>query len=285
MNPIELNLHNMPKLPARPRDCHKGQLGHVAILAGGKGMGGAGLLAAQASLRLGAGLVSLLSHPEHVAASLARQPEVMVYGVLQASDLLPVLQQATVLLLGPGLGQNGEALALLLQAAEQALPQIWDADALNLLAAHQGIWPSMAQRLLTPHPGEAARLLKCTVVEIQRNREQAARLLAQRYASVVVLKGFPSLIASPDGQLFICTHGHPVMAGPGFGDILGGALAALLAQGMSMLDAACLAVCLHACAGESLAGHGRGAAASDVLPPMRALLERWSPVGQAEHLH
>lgn len=275
---IELNEENLPRLLPRTRDCHKGQLGHALILAGGEGMGGAGLLASQACLRLGAGLVTLATHPQHVAASLARQPEVMVRGVRSSTDLQQVLPQATVLLLGPGLGQSRAAQSLLQQAAQPDVSQVWDADALNLLAANPAHWPEVAQRILTPHPGEAARLLGCTTADIQQDRERAARELACRYASVVVLKGYPSLIAEPSGRLSVCEHGHPVMAGPGFGDVLGGVVAALLAQGMQLADAACLAVWLHARAGEQLATEGRGVVAGDLIAPMRILLEGLNPV-------
>ncbi len=278
MTAIELNTENLPHLAPRPRDCHKGQLGHVVVLAGGPGMGGAGLLASQASLRLGAGLVTLLTHPDHVAASLARQPEVMVRGITSASEIEPILQQASVLLLGPGLGQASAAGSLLQEAAEQPKIQIWDADALNLLAKQPENFTVTGSRILTPHPGEAARLLCCTVDAIQSGREQAALQLARDYASVVILKGYPSLIADPQGRLRVCHHGHPVMAGPGFGDVLGGVLAAFLAQGMTPLAASVLAVWLHARAGEQLAARGRGVVASDLLQPMRELLQEWSPV-------
>lgn len=280
MAAIELNENNLPRLAPRAVDCHKGQLGHAVILAGAPGMGGAGLLAAQACLRLGAGLVSLLTSPEQVSASLARQPEVMVHGVTEMEQLQPVLQQATTLLLGPGIGQTTTAIKMLQQAAALPVAQIWDADSLNLLARHSADFTAEGVRILTPHPGEAARLLDCSVASVQADREQAALQLARRYNSLVLLKGFGSLIADPGGQLLICRHGHPVMAGPGFGDVLGGVIAALLAQGMAPLDATCLAVWLHARAGEELAGEGRGVVASDLLSPMRRLLQDWSPVTQ-----
>lgn len=278
MAAIELNESNLARLAPRAMDCHKGQLGHAVILAGAPGMGGAGLLAAQTCLRLGAGLVSLLTSPEHVAASLARQPEVMVHGVTGLGQLQPVLQQATVLLLGPGIGRATTASKMLQQAAALPVTQIWDADALNLLASHPDDFAAEGVRILTPHPGEAARLLNRSVAEVQADREQVALQLARQYNSLIVLKGFGSLIAAPEGQLLVCRRGHPVMAGPGFGDVLGGAIAALLAQGMAPLDAACLAVWLHARAGELLSGEGRGVVASDLLVPMRSLLQDWSPV-------
>lgn len=275
---IELNESSLPKLAPRPRDCHKGQLGHAVILAGGTGMGGAGLLAAQACLRLGAGLVSLLTHPEHVTASLTRQPEVMVHGVTDADGLQPLFRQASVLLLGPGLGRSEPAAAMLNVAARVPVVQIWDADALNMLAGQPERFAAGGPRILTPHPGEAARLLGCDTAQVQQQREQAAVQLAEKYQAVVVLKGYPSLIADTRGTLLVCRHGHPVMAGPGFGDVLGGVMTALLAQGMAAADAACLAVWLHARAGEQLAAQGRGVLASDLLALMRELLEDWSPV-------
>lgn len=273
-----LNQENLPKLPPRKRDCHKGQLGHVVVLAGAEGMGGAGLLAAQAALRLGAGLVSLLTHSRHIAASLARQPEIMVHDMAGNHSTQSVLKQATVVLAGPGLGQAPEQLALLRQVALLDVPQVWDADALNMLSMQAENIPQVGLRIITPHPGEAARLLGCTIADIQDNRAVSAQMLSRRYGSVVVLKGYPSLIASSDGCVFACNHGHPVMAGPGFGDVLGGVSAAFIAQGMELFDAACLAVWLHARAGEQLATHGRGVVAGDLLQPMRSLLEKWSPV-------
>lgn len=268
---------NVPQLAPRPRDCHKGDLGHALVVAGGTGMGGAGLLAAQSCLRLGAGLVSLATLAEHRTASLARQPEVMVKAVLTGSDLQPLLQQASVVLIGPGLGQGQWAQALLSAVASTPLPQVWDADALNLLAQDKPRWCAERAWVLTPHPGEAARLLGCKVDQVQSQREVSALALARAYHAVVVLKGANTLIASPTQGIKRCTHGHPVMAGAGFGDVLGGVIAAFIAQGLSVFEASCLAVLIHAQAGEQLASEGRGVAASDLYPRMRALLEELNP--------
>lgn len=273
-----LNEDQLVSLPPRARDCHKGQLGHVLVVAGGIGMGGAGLLASQSSLRLGAGLVSLATMAEHVSASLSRQPEIMVQAISCAQDLQPLLTQATVILVGPGLGQGQWAQDLLYAVACTKMIQIWDADALNLLAQNKSRRPPSQQWILTPHPGEAARLLNCSTQEVQAAREQAALALAERYQAIVVLKGAQSLIATPQQQLAVCPHGHPAMAGAGFGDVLGGVIAAFLAQGMSPFDACCLAVYVHARAGEECAVGGRGVAASDLLNPMRRELEKLSPI-------
>lgn len=269
---------NLPQLAARRRDCHKGQLGHVLVVAGGAGMGGAGLLTAQSSLRLGAGLVTLASMPEHVVASLCRQPEIMARAVTQAAHLRPLLDSCSVIVAGPGLGMTPWATELLAELVQQQQPQVWDADALNLLAARRAVRPAGARLVLTPHPGEAARLLGWSTAAVQQQRERAVQELAARYSAVVVLKGAQTLVADEAGQVCLCQRGHPVMAGAGFGDVLAGVIGALLAQGMADFDAACLAVYLHACAGEQLAVLGRGVVASDLLEPMRRLLQQHSPV-------
>jgi NAD(P)H-hydrate epimerase len=153
-------------------------------------------------------------------------------------------------------------------------PQVWDADALNLLAA--GAVKMPAGGVITPHPGEAARLLGVSVAEVQADRPAAARALARRYQAVCVLKGAGSLVADPDGQLLLCDRGHPAMAGAGLGDVLAGLIGALLAQGLPAMAAASLAVWLHASAGERLAEQGCGLAASDLCAAIRQLLQEQS---------
>lgn len=266
---------NLPRLAARPRTAHKGLFGRVLVVGGDRGLGGASLLAAQAALRGGAGLVSLASRAEHVSAALARLPEVMTQGVASANQLLALVANADVLVVGPGLGQQAWGRSLLSAAASRTLPQVWDADALNLLALGGVQLP--ADALLTPHPGEAARLLGMTTAQVQADRPSAALALAQRYQAVVVLKGAGSLIASADGRLALCDRGHPAMAGAGLGDVLAGLLGALRAQGLPAFEAACLGVWLHASAGERLAEQGRGLIASELLPAIRQLLEEVSP--------
>jgi ADP-dependent NAD(P)H-hydrate dehydratase / NAD(P)H-hydrate epimerase len=270
-----LDVANLPRLAPRVPTAHKGQFGHLLVVGCDLGMGGAALLGADAALRAGAGLVSLATREEHVAAALVRRPEVMCAGVLSANQLLPLLERADVCVVGPGLGQGAWGRGLLSAVAAVERPQVWDADALNLLAAGRVAAPRLG--VLTPHPGEAARLLGITTAEVQADRPAAARALAQRLGLVVVLKGAGSLIAAPDGRLALCDRGHPAMAGAGLGDVLAGLLGALLAQGLAPFEAACLAVWLHARAGERLAEQGRGLAAGDLPPAIRQLLEELCP--------
>jgi ADP-dependent NAD(P)H-hydrate dehydratase / NAD(P)H-hydrate epimerase len=267
---------NLPYVPMRARGVHKGQLGHVWVVGGERGYAGAGLLAAQSALRAGAGLVSLATRAEHLPAAQARLPEVMAVGVASGNQLLMLAASASasVWVVGPGLGQGPWGRSLLSVAATSAALQVWDADALNLLALGGVNLP--VGTVLTPHPGEAARLLGITSAEVQADRPAAAQALAQRYQTVCVLKGAGTLIAAPDGQLWLCDRGHPVMAGAGLGDVLAGLIAALLAQGLDPQQAAKLAVYLHACAGERLARQGCGLAASDLCAVIRELLQEQS---------
>ncbi|KRU84115.1 NAD(P)H-hydrate dehydratase, partial [Pseudomonas aeruginosa] len=267
---------DLPRLAARPRTAHKGLFGHLLVAGGDAGMGGAVLLAAESALRCGAGLVSAATRVEHVPALLGRCPEVMAHGVASANQLLALAERASVLVLGPGLGQRAWGRSLLSAARGRPLPQVWDADALNLLAL-EPVGAGPQAWILTPHPGEAARLLRRTTAQVQADRPAAALELARRYQAVVVLKGAGSLVASPDGRLAVCSRGHPAMAGAGLGDILSGVIGALLAQGMVAFDAACLAVWLHAAAGERLGAQGRGLVATDLVPTVRQLLEECSP--------
>lgn len=271
-----LSAARLPRLAPRPRGAHKGDFGRLLVIGGDHGTGGAALLAAQSALRCGAGLVSVATREAHAGAFLARCPELMTRGLASANQLLPLVEAADVLVVGPGLGQGAWGRSLLSAAASRHPgPQVWDADALNLLAA--GAVQARAGLLLTPHPGEAARLLGCSTAQVQADRPQAALALARRYAAVVVLKGAGSLIASPEGELALCDHGHPAMAGAGLGDVLAGIIGALLAQGLPAFAAACLGVWLHARAGERLGAQGRGIAASDLIAPVRELLEEHSP--------
>lgn len=265
---------NLPRVPARTAATHKGQLGHVLVVGGDRGFAGAGLLAAQSALRAGAGLVSLATRSEHLAAAQARVPEVMAAGVASANQLLALGANASAWVVGPGLGQAAWGRSLLSAAAISQAAQVWDADALNLLA--QGLVELSPGAVLTPHPGEAARLLGISSAAVQADRPAAARALAQRYQAVCVLKGAGSLIADPDGRLWLCERGHPAMAGAGLGDVLAGLIGALLAQGLAPLAAAQLAVYQHACAGERLAQQGSGMAASDLCAVIRELLQEQS---------
>lgn len=266
---------NLPVLAPRSPTAHKGSFGQVLVIGGDLGTGGAALLAAEASLRCGAGMVTLATRPEHVTAALVRRPEIMCSGVESTYALTALTQRADVLVIGPGLGQAPWGRSLLSLAPQCQVPQVWDADALNLLAA--GAIDLPAGCLLTPHPGEAARLLDTSVANVQADRPAAARMLASRYSCTVLLKGAGTLIADRDGRLALCDRGHPAMASAGLGDVLAGVAGALLAQGLAPFDAACLAVWLHAVAGENTGEGGRGLAAADLIPAIRQLLEEQSP--------
>lgn len=263
----------LERLPARPATAHKGLYGRVLVVGGDHGMAGAAALAAEAALRCGAGLVQVATRPEHVAAIVARTPEAMPVGVLSGQDLAAQVENADVLVVGPGLGQSTWSEQLLQVAAASGKPMLLDADGLNLLAEGRVIAKSKRDNwVLTPHPGEAARLLDCANAEVQADRFDAVRRLHQVYGGVVVLKGNGSLIT--DGsQLLLSDYGNPGMASGGMGDVLSGVIGSLLAQHIPVLEAAALGVCLHGAAGDSAADEGqRGLLASDLIPYMRAML-------------
>lgn len=258
-------------LPPRRANVNKSSFGHVLVLGGDEGYGGAVRLAGEAALRCGAGLVSIATRRAHVAALNAARPELMACGVEDAIALEPLLARASVLAVGPGLAQRDWGRALLAAALTTAKPMVVDADALNLLA--RAPQPLPASVVLTPHPGEAARLLGCEVGTVQRDRFAAVRQLAARYAATVVLKGAGTLVADPTGRVAVCAWGNPGMASAGMGDVLTGVVAALLAQGLDAWDAARLGVSLHARAGDIAAADApRGLAAGDLAPVLRRLV-------------
>ncbi|WP_122421221.1 NAD(P)H-hydrate dehydratase [Pseudomonas viridiflava] len=262
-------------LAPRPRTAHKGMYGRVLVIGGDHGFGGAALLSAESALRSGAGMVTLATRTEHVPAALTRMPEIMSAGIHSANQLMTLIEAASVLVVGPGLGQDSWGRSLLSAAANADRPQVWDADALNQLATGQVVLPNNS--VITPHPGEAARLLGISTQEVQNDRAAAAHALARTFNAVCVLKGSGSLIADVDGRLALCDRGHPAMATAGLGDVLAGLTGALMAQHMSAFDAACLAVWLHASAGQKIGASGRGMAASDSIPAIRQLLEELKP--------
>lgn len=268
-------------LAPRRRTAHKGDFGHVLVIGGdcgpGYGYGGAALMAAEAALRCGAGLVSVATRGAHISGILARRPEIMACAVEQHHALLSLLPKATVIVIGPGLGQSPWSEQMLYHAmqyaAQHPVPVVMDADALNLLAEGRLVSNLPTQVILTPHPGEAARLLRTSVAAVQEDRFAATLQLQQAYRATVILKGAGTLVASTEG-LSLCDYGNPGMATGGMGDVLSGVLGALLAQGLPPGPAAELAVCLHAAAADVLAGENgeRGLLASDLAPVMRELM-------------
>ena len=255
-------------LPPRPRSAHKGDFGHLLLVGSGPGMAGAIRLSGEAALRIGAGRVSIATHPAHCSAIAAGCPELMCHGIGSAGALQALLGRASTVAIGPGLGTDVWASDLLRAALASGLPLVVDADALNLLARH----PQRSEQwILTPHPGEAARLLDSSSGEVQKDRSGAVTELARRYGGTVVLKGAGTLVAAGEGPPWLCTAGNPGMAAPGMGDLLTGVIGALLAQGLSLEDAAIAGVQLHALAGDHAAGRTpRGLIASDLLPALRA---------------
>lgn len=261
-------------LAPRPLDSHKGMFGNVLVVGGDNGMGGAALMAGEAAARCGAGLVSIATRPQHVSAIISRRPEIMARGVQVAADMAPLLQRATVLAVGPGLGTAPWSEQMFAAAARLEVPQVLDADALSLLASG-GLIDALprADRVITPHPGEAARLLDTTTAAVQADRFAAARELQQRYGGVVVLKGVGSLVCD-EQHIWLSPYGNPGMASGGMGDVLTGVIAGLLGQGLSPVAAACAGVCLHGRAADLAARQGaRGLLATDLLLHLRALVD------------
>ena len=255
----------------RPRESHKGSFGHVLIVGGDLGYSGAARLAGEAALRSGAGLVSVGTHPDHAATLNQGRPELMVQGVRMGQDLNGLLEKATVVAIGPGLGQTPWGKSLLDQVLSRPLPLVVDADALNLLnepLERQAPW------VLTPHPGEAARLLGSSAQKIQEDRFAAALALAERFGATIVLKGAGTIIAETGRLSRVIPWGNPGMASGGMGDVLTGVIAALLAQGLQSFDAATLGALLHAGAGDALAEEygERGLLALDLPPRIRQLM-------------
>jgi len=266
--------------PKRLKDSHKGMFGHVLVVGGDAGFGGAALLAGTAALRTGAGLVSILTHKDHASAFIASRPELMVNGIASPLRELEVIHQllnrATVVILGPGLGKGRFGRECFTHVMKHILaagkPAVLDADALNLLAENPVETPSA---VLTPHPGEAARLLDCTTELISSDRLNAVQQIAQKYNAVTLLKGAGSL--SCDGEsVFISNTGNPGMASGGMGDVLCGIIAALIAQGFNARDALPFAVWLHGTAADNAAqcGGETGLLANDLISVLRQTISQ-----------
>jgi ADP-dependent NAD(P)H-hydrate dehydratase / NAD(P)H-hydrate epimerase len=258
-------------LPKRRHDSSKGDYGHVLVVGGDYGMGGAVRMAAEAAMRVGAGLVSVATRPEHVPVVTTCRPEIMCHQISTPADLDVLIARATVLVIGPGLGKREWSRGLFNKLLTAPQPKIVDADGLNLLAetpAHHDEW------ILTPHPGEASRLLKCDIVQIQEDREAAAKNLQIQYGGVIVLKGSGTLVQSAHAEPVQCAAGNPGMASGGMGDVLSGVIGGLVAQKLSLNDAARAGVLIHSLAADKAATHGgeRGLLACDLLPFLRTLV-------------
>ena len=251
----------------RPLDAHKGSFGHVLVVGGDVGYGGAVMLAARAAARTGAGLVSVATRRETIAPLLAANAEIMAQAIDDGEDLAKLLCKASVICIGPGLGQSSWSRALFSKVIDQTKPLVVDADALNLLAMEA------LQRqhwVLTPHPGEAARLLACSVAQVQGDRVHAVQSLQAQYGGLVILKGAGTLICDGEHPILRNTTGNAGMATAGMGDVLAGMIAGLIAQGFSLWEAACSAVYLHGKAGDVAAGDcPRGLMAGDLIEEIR----------------
>lgn len=250
-------------LQPRKATSHKGDHGKLLVIGGDHGTAGAIRMAAEAALRAGSGLVRVLTHKDNVAPLLTARPELMVQE-LDAQTLDDGLEWADTIVIGPGLGQRDWGKKALKKVENSNKPMLWDADALNLLA----ISPDKRQnRIITPHPGEAARLLNSNVSEIESDRLLAAQRLAKRYGGVVVLKGAGTLIAGPQGALAIADVGNAGMASGGMGDVLSGIIASLAGQGLSLFDAACAGCVAHGAAADAVARRygTRGMLATDLF--------------------
>ncbi len=258
------------ELPPRRRNAHKGDFGHLLLVGGGPGMPGAIRLAGEGALRAGAGRVTVATHPANCVTVMSGRPELMCHGIENGRELARLLERVSTMAIGPGLGTGEWARDLLEAALHQELPAVLDADALNLLAQNPRRRDSW---ILTPHPGEAGRLLGRSAGAVQEDRLGSLRQLQERYGGTVVLKGAGTLVSAGSGAPWLCTAGNAGMASPGMGDVLTGIIAGLLAQGLAGEMAAAIGVLVHAGAGDDAAGRmPRGLLASDLLAHVRPWL-------------
>jgi hydroxyethylthiazole kinase-like uncharacterized protein yjeF len=299
-------------LPLRALNSHKGDHGHVQVIGGDHGYAGAALMASQAALVSGAGLVSCATRPEHIGAYIARSPEIMVSGINSGLELAPFItgeqNQDKVLVVGPGLGKQAFGQLLLqtlfqqLQSSEpssiKSRMMVLDADGLNLLAAKPLITGSEIDFskhnvIMSPHPAEAGRLLNISTAQVQADRLSAVIALAEKYQCTVILKGQHSLIAGRNAgdelNCYRCLDGNPGMASGGMGDILSGIVGAVLAQfialGLTPLAAAKLACCVHSKAADdaSIDGGEIGLLATDLLPFIRRAIQSQTELVELEN--
>ncbi|NWG86882.1 MAG: NAD(P)H-hydrate dehydratase, partial [Hydrogenophilaceae bacterium] len=260
-----------------PLDSHKGDFGSVGVIGGAPGMAGAALLAARAALWLGAGrvYVGLLDNRIAVDPNAA---ELMIVPPERALQL----EKPACLVVGPGLGHSGTGRQCLLDALQGPLPLLIDADGLNLLAKDVELqallWQRQTPTLLTPHPGEAGRLLGLDSQAVQADRLRAVRQLVEAYGCLALLKGAGSLITGPNGPIWSNTTGNPGLASAGMGDVLAGMIGALVAQGLGLEQAAIYAVHLHGAVADRLVAEGSGPVgltATEMARAARDLLNAW----------
>jgi len=256
-------------LPRRPRQAHKGDFGRVLIIGGGLGMPGAVRLCGEACLRAGAGLVTVATAPENLMAIVAGRPELICLPLHNPADLLPALQRADIIAIGPGLGRSPWAQELVRLTLASPKPLVVDADALNIIA-EAGKRPR-ENWILTPHPGEAGRLLGIDTADVQADRLAALATLVRDYGGTIALKGAGTLVGAQGKAPGLCERGNPGMASAGMGDVLTGAIAGVLAQCADPWLATRAAVMAHALAGDAAARPGeRGLLASDVARELQA---------------
>ena len=261
-------------LGKRRRSDHKGSFGHVLIIGGDAGFAGAARMAGEGAARSGAGLTSIATRRAHAGILASQRPELMCHGIEDPESLAPLLERASVVVIGPGLGRGRWGRAMLGATLACSRPLIMDADALNLLAElpvqnNRGSQPL----IVTPHPGEAGRLLGCSSRDIEADRFAAARAISTRYAATAVLKGAGTLVCESGEAIWVCEGGNPGMGSGGMGDVLSGIIAGLVAQGLEPALAARAGVLLHAGAADMAAADGeRGMLAGDLMGPLRTLV-------------
>ena len=272
------------RYPTRSPEAHKYDFGHVLVIGGAPGYSGSVRLAGESALRVGAGVVTIATHPDHAAFMNMARPELMSHGISSGKELKPLLAKASVIILGPGLGRESwgrELFQVVMQAAlENQKPLILDADGLYFLGEARGLSGNTflgqgKHWILTPHAGEAAKLLHQSREEVQKDRAMAVRELVDLYGSVSVLKGAGTLIASTQSsEIFINPVSNPFMSTAGMGDVLSGIIAGLVAQQCDLLTAAKLGVSLHSTSVEWVAKKqgARGILASDVWVGMKHCL-------------
>ncbi len=262
-------------LPRRDRNAHKVSHGHLLVIGGNHGMAGAVAMAGEAALSAGAGMVTVATYPGNEQVVVSRRPEVMARGVASEAELLPLLARCTAIVIGPGLGQDEWSRILFNAALSAGLPLVIDADGLNLLAAVKPDSTSV-NWILTPHPGEAARLLNVESSVVQADRYSAIKRVHSAYGGVVLLKGAGTLIRGE--QTTLCPYGNPGMSVAGMGDVLSGVIGGLLVQGLKPEAATQLGAVVHSYAADKRVERQgeRGLLATELLPEIRALINQRS---------